>query len=190
MEELERKGEPGTYQLVLNLSKEYQFDYKEKDLSSLFKQFDLNSEKYSEIFDEEHNENDKIIFEYLVKKIENQGENKNEKQEKNNTGNEIENKKEDVYEIKTKEIIYKNFLKDKSKFLKDQIKFPFFFERINDLRNEEEKNELEKAEKEIDKITLKDDLFLEYIKKLKKIGVSKKEDKYQFNDLEKNGDFF
>ena len=118
MEELERKGEPGTYQLVLNLSKEYQFDYKEKDLSSLFKQFDLNLEKYSEIFDEEHNENDKIIFEYLVKKIENQGENKNEKQEKINTGNGIENKKEDVYEIKTKEIIYKNFLKDKSNFLK------------------------------------------------------------------------
>ena len=75
-----RKGQPGTYQLVLNLSKEYQFDYKEKGLSSLFKQFDLNLEKYSEIFDEEHNENNKIIFEYLVKKIENQGEDKNEKQ--------------------------------------------------------------------------------------------------------------
>jgi hypothetical protein len=53
-----------------------------------------------------------------------------------------------------------------------------------------ENQELGRAEKEIDRITLKDDLFLEYIKKLKELNVSKEKDEYQFNDLEEKWGFF
>ena len=178
-----RKGEPGTYQLVINLSKDYTFKYN-TDLTALIELFDLDSKINSEYFKGNFNENQKIGFKYRVLK---------EKKEKKENENENKNKKEDEdeYEYKIKEILYKNFLEERTNFLAEQIKeFPYFFERINNSRNNDENQELGRAEKEIDKITLKDDLFLEYIKKLKELDVSKEKDEYQFNDLEEKWGFF
>ena len=100
-------------------------------------------------------------------------------------------KGEIIKDINMGELTSETILSKLSKAYEKSIKgIPYKYNKIKRLRNKNEKKELSNAEKEIDKITIKDNLFLKYIDKIEILKISKEKNREEFNDLEEKWGFF
>ena len=172
-----RKGQPGTWQLVLNLFKNIteicHIDFPDDNINQIVSRIQQYSSLESEWVRNCYLEEDsrELIF-------------------KKNKGGKIIEKK-----IKIKNLCYElyNFIQEMGEINNPNIplkKLPFFIEDLDFIREENEKSMLLQAENEIEKVVKKDKLFIKYTDFLKNNLNDLKPRSNKFNDIEEQWGFF
>ena len=172
-----RKGQPGTWQLVLNLFNSIEeishVKFREEQIKQIFLQIKLLTSLESNIV--------RLAF----------NEKEEDKQLKMTKGK--MNEKTEII-INCKDLCYElyNSIQDFKENRNSTLlpKIPLYIEDLDFIREEKEKNMLKQAESEIEKIIKKDNLFIKYTNFLKEKLSDLEPRSMKFNDIEEQWGFF